>query len=381
MDSDEEIQKYLDEKKEIQRFVLSIISNDVLIDGSVINKCTKSHNELKLFLCLLLRISNNHHNAASISIQINKILSFLRQKITSKFSNFEIFDIFKTSKRILLFLFEEKIIIPDEHIVKIMTSYKYSKKGYPYYFINEIKSFIDQDFASIIEKENKKIDTTSLSFDEKRKIGENDSYLCQLIRNDSINDFISHVNLKNIPLRTTIEISIFESNSFLLNKKPSLIEYAAFHGSIQIFKYLHLNKMKENSSIWLYAIHGQNPEIIHLLEENKTIKMTEKFCKNCVIESIKCHHNDLADYFINNFFENSITDDIDVFSQSIRYCNYEYFPSNLTNEFYFDNLCKYDYFSIVKFLLSTQKVDINANSIQKNFVFFIKFKQKIIFYS
>lgn len=34
------------------------------------------------------------------------------------------------------------------------------------------------------------------NFDEKRSIGENNSYICTLIRNDSIVDFIAHVNEK-----------------------------------------------------------------------------------------------------------------------------------------------------------------------------------------
>ena len=93
-----------------------------------------------------------------------------------------------------------------------------------------------------IEQEMKNIyPDIFVNFEEKRQKGENDSYLCELIRTDSIEDFISYVNQKNISLSSKIKSSIFETNSFLVEKEPSLIEYTAFFGSIQIFQYL-LNK-------------------------------------------------------------------------------------------------------------------------------------------
>lgn len=45
----------------------------------------------------------------------------------------------------------------------------------------------------------------------------------------------------NLSLHLKIKKSVFESNSFLLDIEPTLIEYAAFFGSIQIFRYLRYN--------------------------------------------------------------------------------------------------------------------------------------------
>ena len=70
--------------------------------------------------------------------------------------------------------------------------------------------------------------------------GENDSYRSSLIRQDLIDDFISHVSRTNISLTSKIEPSIFETNQFLIENKPTLIEYSAFYGSIQICKYLKI---------------------------------------------------------------------------------------------------------------------------------------------
>lgn len=49
--------------------------------------------------------------------------------------------------------------------------------------------------------------------------------------------------------------SIFEANSYLIEKKTqTLIEYAAFFGSIQIIKYLHFNNVELDPSLWIYVI-------------------------------------------------------------------------------------------------------------------------------
>ena len=66
-------------------------------------------------------------------------------------------------------------------------------------------------------------------------------------------------------------MSIFETNSFLLEREEtSLIEYAAFFGSIQIVKYLDLNGVDLSDSLMLFAIHGKNVELNNFLEEKET---------------------------------------------------------------------------------------------------------------
>ena len=114
----------------------------------------------------------------------------------------------------------------------------------------------------------------------------------------------------------------------MLIKEPTLIEYAAFFGSIQIFKFLLLNEVELTSSLWLYAIHGQNAEIIHILEENK-VKLPNDFYEKCFVEAVKCHHNDIANYFKDNFIlEKDVNENI--FTCCFRYYNYEYFPNDIT---------------------------------------------------
>ena len=58
---------------------------------------------------------------------------------------------------------------------------------------------------------------------------------------------------------------------FYLKKKVSLIEYAAFFGSIQIIQYLMINGISLQPLSWIYAIHSQNVDFIHLLEEKHVL--------------------------------------------------------------------------------------------------------------
>ena len=166
-----------------------------------------------------------------------------------------------------------------------------NKKKYPDYFYPEIKSFYGNKDDDI---------EISPHFEKYHKEGENENYICKLIREDSIDDFIIFINKSNIQLNYIIEPSIYETNSIFFKSKPSLIEYAAFYGSIQIFNYLFSLNVDISLLIWIYAIHGANPEIIGILETNQKplIFKGQTFYLECFKESIKCHHNNICKLYI-----------------------------------------------------------------------------------
>lgn len=266
-----------------------------------------------------------------------------------------------------------------------------------------------------IEKQlSEKIPGSLEKIDYLRKIGENESYICELIRNDSSEEFISYMNQSNTSLSITIKPSIFETNSFLNKNHPTLIEYAAFFGSLQIFHYLRFNQIELPKSLWIYAIHGRNPDLIHFLEENQILPNDETY-QECFNELIKCHHNELARYIednllinenqsdktvkiipfneekqakaekqenkINSFFgffknlfkkdQNNIQENIiqedkneekdDVISSSFQYHNYDLMPANVERRFIFKYLCQFGYLYLVKLFIQSKM--INANDI------------------
>ena len=283
------------------------------------------------------------------------------------------FDFFECNKRILFFLIDNDILNIDENLINCI--FESNNSRIRHYLYEKIKNKIDEDKKNTIEKELLQIKPTILeNFEEKCKIGENDSYICQLIRNDSVEEFITYVTRTNLSLLSRIKESIFETNSFLLNKEPSLIEYSAFFGSIQIFQYLKLNRVDLTPSLWFYVIHSKNNELIHLLEENKVEPPDSKYYK-CLEEAIKCHHNDISVYINDNLInEKNSSNEIDlrfnenICAYSLHYYNYYFFPNDLNHEFILFYLCQYDYYTLVKFLLDENKIDLNAKLIiQKEF--------------
>ena len=265
--------------KEIEEKILEFLDNETANenDFQYLNNLFDVYNikgskyELKAVLRLISKISNNHYRLDDFIEKIELIINLFHKNIKKYFSNSQIFNIFKKNKRILLYLFEENILIPDLQIFNnIIVSEEYKKQNYLQYFYNEFKFFINRKQSnqeSLVSPEIDKllygeknqikvpIDEPNI-FEQKRKNGVNDEYICELIRKDLVIDFISYLNRNHISPSSNIKTSIYETN-LLLNKngKPTIIEYSAFYGSIQIFRYLIMNNVKLEQSLWFYSIH------------------------------------------------------------------------------------------------------------------------------
>lgn len=115
-----------------------------------------------------------------------------------------------------------------------------------------------------------------------------------------------------------------------------------------------------------YAIHGNNPDIIHILEENH-VKPSDKSFKKCLKESIKCHHNEISRYIKNNLMNERIEINERNFKNNsilygFHYHNYEFIKDSKKLEdlkFILFYACLYDHFPIVELLIKTKKIDVN----------------------
>ena len=202
--------QYLDERKTLYNHLLDFIDNSyedqnnftTLISYIQNQNITQNKNELHLFLSLLTTIANNHHRYSNFFNKIDNILSFLNLIIKQTFSNLEIFDIFKSNNRLLLFFIKNDFFTNDKKIMEIINDIDYFSKS--------------NDCDEKVE--------------EKRENGENESYVCKLIREDSVVQFISYTNQANYSLFKTFRNSIYETNEFLIRKDVTLLEYAAFFG-------------------------------------------------------------------------------------------------------------------------------------------------------
>ena len=216
-------------------------------------------------------------------------------------------------------------------------------------------------------------------FEQKRHEGENEEYICQIIRNDAVEEFIAYMNRSNIPLSINVKPSIFETNEYLLNANTNLIEYSVFFGSIQIFQFLKLSNVKLTPALWMYAIHGRNPEIIHILEESNILPPDDSFL-DCFIESIKCHHNELANYFQNNYLSQDEYEQLENNQQCclidyiFQFHNYGFVSDHPNHHLFFCYLCKYSFTEIVNLLIENNCIDFD---IKKAIINFLLILQKI----
>lgn len=389
------IQEALEELKAIQKSILNYLddqnsSEDHFsnFEKKYLNIIQKDRHKFKLILCLLSNIANNRPHLSDFLSKIERILLLLKEDIIKNFTNTEIFNIFNSDKRILLFLIEEKIINIDENICpNLINSEKFIPAGYPSYFAPLLKEHYKYYDEESIPK-NLQTEFTPDIY-QKLKEGQNPDYLCELIRKDSINEFIAYVTQKHLSLESKIPQSFLETNSYLIehqsydknhpplyvpslcsasvieNQKLTLIEYAAFYGATQIFNYLKLNNVRIEPSIMLFAIHCGNPDLIHIIEEID-LPIDESIHEKCFIESLKCHRNEIADYYANNFLSPQEVEHL--LCHCVEYFNFEYMKGELIGQ-YFTLLCKYDYVDFVELLLKQDEVDVNKFLIFNNINF------------
>ncbi|KAK8898107.1 hypothetical protein M9Y10_000376 [Tritrichomonas musculus] len=349
-----EVQTYFKQKKKLHDTLLTYLEENEELEFKFQSLSDSKKEDFEKFLDLLTYISNNHTKTDEFSNKIGRILLNYKRKIKQTFSNSELLNIFESNKLILLFLLKNQFIVVDD----LYNQYK-NVADMCHFFFPEIKQKLDDQKAQQIEEELLEKDSNIFdNFEEKRKIGENDSYICTLIRYDSIQEFISYVTQSNFCLTSKIEPSIFETNQFLNDNQPTLIEYAAFFGSIKVFNYLRMAGVDLTPSLWLYSVHSNQATMIHLLE-TLHIQPPDNSYNSCLLEAIKCHHNNIALYILNNLIvekDSLLYEKID--DCCMRYSNYSCFYDESTGNDAFFYYCKCNSVNIVDIGFEKEKDEI-----------------------
>ena len=354
--------KYIDDENDSQEEIQKLIK--ILKDFQVLS----NKHMLTSTIHFIASIIDYHYRTNSFFKKIFQIILFLKDEIKKNYSNFEIFNFFKNNKKVLLFLSQEKILIFDQFIISKMYEEEYEHSLTLEYLYPEIKDLIKND----------KIISNAIpeNIEELRKEEYSDCQVLQYIQNDQLDEFINFVNRNDFELDGKINKSqLFETNLFIMdhiiyspdytfdNTGPKPIEYAAFFGSLNIFKYLVSQKCSLEPKLWLYAIHGRQPEIIHFLESNK-IQPIDTSYKECLSFSIDCHHNELTQYILSNYIENE--DKSFIFTISLESYNFELIHHEMVNSDFFYELCENDYFILVDSILqSNPNLDVNKMTVKE----------------
>lgn len=249
------------------------------------------------------------------------VIEKLATEIKHFFSEHELISIFP--KRPLVLKLFEKGLIGINTIYELCKKQKYNFK----YFAPEIKEFNNELFESNVDEETKK----SLNFEEMKKCrtkGQNSFLIAQFIRDDDCDNFQEYLSKTNTNVDSFLPLSEYEQCR-LLSQKMKLIDYAAFFGSIKIFKFLVMNKCNLTNKTSQFAIAGGNYDIIHFIEDQKCS------FNSCIEISIQFHHNEIFEYLIEKIPNKN--EKIDgVFYASIQSYNaeifYQYFENILNDE-------------------------------------------------
>lgn len=134
-------QEYLEKMKSFQMMLINFIENGdneenfenikIFIKDEKIND---NQQKLKSIIHLLNNISKSHYRSPCF---FSKIIQILKEPIKKYFSDFDLFNIFKTNKQILLFLIKEQMITIDKHIFYEMVSEKHKNMDFSEYFLPE----------------------------------------------------------------------------------------------------------------------------------------------------------------------------------------------------------------------------------------------------
>ena len=195
------------------------------------------------------------------------------------------------SKDLYLLFFKLGVITIDQII------YKIKKYDDPYDFLYFHDIIEEYSYTEYNNLKSKYIDIFN-SFDfrdfkNRRNAGKNDSPIALSIREDDVERCQAVISSSNIKIDSHIPYSLFEVLEGVNQKEnmPSLLEYAAFFGSIKCFKFLIMNNSPITDKLISFAIFGGNIEIIHICEGyHAPLKLALR-------SSICCFRDDFFEYF------------------------------------------------------------------------------------
>ncbi|KAK8887631.1 hypothetical protein M9Y10_038684 [Tritrichomonas musculus] len=361
-----DISDYINNKKLLCRVLLYYIKNDdntesnfrALTNMITSHKIQESREEVKEFLHLLTLVSCNYHRCLNFYKKIESIILFFVNDIKKYFSNNEIYEIFFINKRVLLFLIQQKILLIDDFVLRQIID-----RNYYTYFYPEIKQHFDETNRQIIEDELYRYDSHVFdNFDEKRYDGENEHYICRIIRQDLIHEFSIYFNLNQIT-NPYIPKSIFETNNFLIENSPTMIDYALFFGSYKIVNFLIHKNHKIFYSSLKYCVFSNDQRLIHLCEENIKDDTSRHFINQIIVNSIRCYNNNVAYYFMNKSAEN--LEPSNFYEVGIACHNYSFSPTILDDN-NIKQLLQYNYLTVLMHYLN-DKVDDGEANIRESF--------------
>ncbi|OHT10233.1 hypothetical protein TRFO_20532 [Tritrichomonas foetus] len=227
----------------------------------IVNACCTRHKDILLYLELIKSIEiidfpklflqtllNPFINSdPGTYIELPREVDFIIRQLIDK--NLVSFDEIPSDFKFISFYLIDYLTEKNPNVLEMM--FEIYKSEFPSFFEN-----IDSLKANNWELHKKLM-----------AIGENEDEISKIIREDNIDRFQIISSVNRFDFNSKIQNSVYGKYSYI-SRDTSLIEYAAFFGAINIFKFLLLNGAKKTESLAKYAVASGNVEIVRIVEQN-----------------------------------------------------------------------------------------------------------------
>ncbi|OHT14358.1 hypothetical protein TRFO_15275 [Tritrichomonas foetus] len=132
-------------------------------------------------------------------------------------------------------------------------------------------------------------------FKQMRNSGDVPDPIFEVIKNDKIDTLQLIFSQSKESLNSEVPFNLFEKN-----QKLTLINYAAFYGSVKCFNFLFLNHADISQKTLAYAISNGNIEIIRTIYQHlESLDIHD--CLDGLLQSVANHENDIFDWLFDEY--------------------------------------------------------------------------------
>lgn len=358
--------------------------NEDVIVRTLLSYCIARHTKIELLIDFLV-VLNQRENEQRIK---RNQQTFSEKNIVKKFCDLTLKEFFKEISHsgtqrydeyrsilqelcFIIFLLIEKKLLNQTDILKendkiilplffahLMTSEQIQQS-------QKVNSFNNEDkypaFSQIVKSSDPKQWIPTHLYNA--HLGMNTIPIYYSLRFDRIDDFLKFTASSQFKNDGKVMNSIYERCSFV-NEKPRMIEYAAFFGSTECFKYFILNCEDKSPGLLRYAVCSGNAEIIKICSDLKSTTFI-----GTLGLSIEYHHQAISEWLI-EAKKQTCNDQISI-QNCFRFCNFEMFiymlKEGVNANFFLIEATHYSNLLAVLFLLRIKGINVNFQDTKKGF--------------
>ncbi|OHT16502.1 hypothetical protein TRFO_41787 [Tritrichomonas foetus] len=206
------------------------------------------------------------------------------------------------------------------------------------------------------------------------------------IRKDDVNALQKYSCAPDFDYNTRVPPTVFEPSVFLIDSSeptyPTILQLAAFHGSINCFKFLKLNgsdptlKDRKNRPLFHYIVANGNVELTRIVEQDG-----QKTTEDLIQLAIEFHHFDLYQWLYEHHFQQYLSENepqearlqkqLPLFRSAASVDNLKVILHLLSSSMYVNSADNFGWtalhyaaenghFEVVQLLLKQPDIDVNA---------------------